>query len=129
MAASTNSFTAVVNQQDANNVNLVNKTLGAFVYAGIVGEERTGLLTGTGAVSLTLPTANVLQFLLQNLHATATIVITATKQGGTGAIISNVGPGGFFCNWSVTSGATNGYTAISLTSDTANAGYLSYLGG
>lgn len=129
MAASTNSTTLVLNQQDANSVNIVNRTIGAIVYGGIVGQFQEGLLTGTGSSSLTLPTANVLQFYMRNLHSTATITITATKQGGTGSVVSNVGPNGVFMNWSATSGATNGYTAIALTSDTAGAPFETFIGG
>lgn len=129
MAASTNSVSLTINEQDASGVNVILRQVGAVSYAGSVGQNWIGTLTSTGATSLTLPITNVLQWYFKNTHATALITLTATKQGGTGAIVAVKGPGGIFLNWDVVSGAVEGYTAISLTSDTVGATFETYIGG
>ncbi len=135
MADSVNNLTITVNQQDAAGVNILLRTLGTFSYSGNVGEPIRGKLLTSGAESQTLPCVNVLNFLLMNTTtgaSGATITITATKQGGTGAIVSVVQPGSFFCNWThgpTGSGATAGYTAISLTASVTGATYEAFYGG
>jgi hypothetical protein len=129
MSASENNLTLVVNQQDSNGVNIVNRTIGAISYAGIVGEFHDGLLTGTGSVTLDLPTANVLQFFFHNTHATAVITLTGTVQGGSSQTIAKIQPGGCFANWCQSTSATAGYTALSVQSDTAGATFEMFLGG
>ena len=129
MSASQNNLTLLVNQQDANGVNIVNRSIGAIAYAGIVGEFHDGILTGTGSVTLDLPTANVLQFYFKNTHATAVITLTGTIQGGASQSIAKIQPGGVFVNWCASTSATAGFTALSVQSDTANATFEMFLGG
>ena len=129
MSASQNNLTMILNQQDASGANIILRTLGAFAYAGIVGNYFKGTLTTTGATAFTLPTANVLQTLVVNTHATAIMTLIATVQGGSTQTVSKIQPGAAFANWSITSGATSGFTAISLTSDTTGATYEAFLGG
>ena len=66
MSASQNNLTLTLNQQDSGGVNILNRTIGAIGYAGLVGQFTDGLLSGTGATTFTLPTTNVLQFLFLN---------------------------------------------------------------
>ena len=135
MADSVNNLTVTINQQDSFGVSTLQRTLGAFSYSGIVGEFRRGKLLTSGAETQTLPTTNVLQFLLQNTTtgaSGATITITGTKQGGTGAILAVVQPGSLFVNWThgaTGSGATAGYTTIQLTASVIGATYEAYMGG
>ena len=135
MASSINNLTFTLNQQDENGVNILNQTLGAFSYTGLVGEWILGKLLTSGAEAQTLPTANVLQFILVNTTTGASganITITGTKQGGTGAILGVVQPGSPFIYWThgpTGSGATAGYTAISLTASVTGATYRMFLGG
>lgn len=131
----TNNLTLTLNQQDQSGVNTLQRTLGAYSYVGLVGEFIRGKLLTSGAEAQTLPTTNVLQFLLANTTtgaSGATITITGTKQGGTGAILSVVQPGSLFVNWThgaTGSGANAGYTAISLTASVTGATYEMFLGG
>jgi hypothetical protein len=129
VSASQNNLSLVINQQDSTGVNILNRSIGAISYAGLAGQFVDGILTGTGLVAQTLPTANILQFYFKNTHATAVITITATPQGGSSAVVVKVQPGAVFVNWCASTSGTAGYTAISLTSDTANATYEMYLGG
>lgn len=134
MAESTNNLTLVVNQQDANGVNIVSRTIGALSYAGSVGVEFKGLLTTTGATSFTLPTANVLQVYIKNTHTGAILTLIGTPQSGASATLCKIYPLSAYAYWATTiTGATGssgaGFTALSLTSDTVNATYEAFLGG
>ena len=132
MAASQNNLTLVINQQDTNGVSILNRTIGAISFAGTVGQFSNGILI-TGATTLSgtgsLPTANIYQFLFQNNHASSIVTITATKQGGTGAIVDLVGPSGVFAIWGQTSGSTEGYTSITLNPSVSGTPYHMFLGG
>ena len=128
MAASQNNLTLVINQQDTNGVSILNRTIGAVTFAGIVGQYTDGVLL-TGAQAFTLPTANIHQFVFQNTHSSAVVTLNGTKQGGTGAILGLVGPSGVFVYWGQTSGSTEGYTALTGTSTVSGSTYHMFLGG
>ena len=129
-AESQNNLTIVLNQQDDLGVNILNRTLGAFAYAGTVGNYFIGTLVGTGVVAFTLPTTNVHQVLVVNTHATAVYTVIGTPQGGASATLGKVLADGMFVYWGIASGASGGYTAVSLTSDTATGSTFSaFLGG
>lgn len=129
MSASQNNLSLLLNQQDSDGVNILNRTVGAVSYDGIVGEFHNGLLTGTGQVTLDLPTANVLQFYFRNTHATAVITVVATVQGGSTQTVTKVQPGGLLVNWCESTSATAGFTEIKVTSSVANATFEMFLGG
>lgn len=129
MAESTNNLSLVLNQQDASGVNILQRTIGAVSYAGSVGEFIKGTLATSGAEAQTMPIANVLQFYIKNTSAVAKITITATVQGGAALVAARLTPGGTFVNWQSTSGATVGYTAITLTGDVTGATYEAFYGG
>ena len=128
MAASTNAITLILAQTDANNVPVVNRSIGppAISYGGVAGQFTDGILTGTGATIFTLPTANVLQFLFYNTHATANITLNTTGATGTG--LHKVPPGSVYLVWNAT-GASGAITAITGTADVANATFNMFLGG
>lgn len=129
MSASENNLTLVVNQQDANGVNIVNRTIGSISYAGVAGEFHDGVLTDANLHTLDLPTANVLQFFFHNTHATSVITLTGTVQGGASQLLKKVQPGGIFCAWDESTSATAGYTELKVQSDTAGATFEMFLGG
>lgn len=126
MSASQNNLSLIVNQQDANGVNILNRLIGAIAYAGVVGQYTDGLLSGTGATVFTLPTTNILQFMFLNTHATANITLNTT--GATGTALLKVPPGGLVAIWNST-GASGAQTAITGTADVANATFSMFLGG
>ena len=129
MSASQNNLTLLVNQQDANGTNIVNRSIGAIAYASVAGEFHDGILTDTNSKTLDLPTANILQFYFKNTHATAIITLTGTIQGGASQSIAKIQPGGVFANWCASTSSTAGFTALSIQSDTANATFETFLGG
>lgn len=130
MSLSQNNLSLIVNQQDSNGVNLVNRLVGAISYDGTAGElEVKTLAADTNIHALDLPTTNVKQFYFKNTHATAVILLTVTVQGGSAQSAAKVQPGGVFVYWSPVTSATAGYTAISYTSDTASATCEMFLGG
>jgi len=129
MSASQNNLTVLVNQQDVDGVNIVNRTIGAIEYAGLAGEFHKGILTDTSLHALDLPTANILQFYFKNTHATAVITITGTVQGGASQTITKVQPGAVFANWCASTSATAGFTALNVQSSIADATFEMFLGG
>lgn len=130
MAASTNNLSLVVNQQDSAGVNVLNRTIGAISYAGLVGQWTDGLLvTINVAVTITLPTPTVLQLYLKNTHASAIITVTWTPQGGASNISEKVAPGGILVFWNPVTNTTAGITALILNPDTANTTFDLFLGG
>lgn len=128
---SQNNLSAVLNQQDINGVNILNRIIGATGYAsGTVGQLTEGNLTGTGSVSQTLPKATILQYLIHNTHATASITVSWTPESATGSVIAGkVGPGGILALWQTVSGASGAITAVALQSDTANTTFQQFFGG
>lgn len=128
---SQNNLSLVLNQQDVNGVNILNRIIGATGYAsGTVGEFMQGNLTTTGATSQTLPKSVILQYLFVNTHATANVTVSWTPESATGSVIAGkVGPGGILAYWQTVSGASGGITAISLTSDTVNTTFSQFFGG
>lgn len=128
MSASQNNLSLLLNQQDTNGTNILNRLVGAIAFAGVAGTYTDGILTGTGAVAQTLPTATILQYFLKNTHATGKIQVTWTPNGGASAVVQSVGPGGVLCFWMAAS-SSNGITALSYTADTAGTTYESFIGG
>ena len=126
MAASQNNLSLIVNQQDANGVNIINRLFGAIAYPGLAGQSTDGILTTTGATVFTLPTANVAQFFFMNTHATANITLNST--GATGTCLEKIPPGGIKAIWNTTN-VSGAITAITGTADVANATYFMFLGG
>lgn len=126
MAASQNNLSLTLNQQDSSGVNILNRTIGAIGYAGLVGQFTDGLLAGTGATVFTLPITNVLQFLFLNTSPAANITLNTT--GATGTALIKVPPGGLVVVWNST-GASGAITAITGAGDVASGTYSMFLGG
>jgi hypothetical protein len=130
MAASQNNLSLVINQQDTNGVNILNRLVGAIPYAGVAGEFNNSILTTTGATSITVPTTNILQFYFRNTSTSANITVSWTPLAATGSVIaSKIGPSGAIAMWCASSGSSQGFSALSLTADVANATFEYFLGG
>lgn len=125
--ASVNRLLLTLRQEDLSGVPIINRQIGFTSYNGTVGVFTNAILTDTNAHSQTLPTTNVLQFYFKNTHATATITLTWTPQGGSSNVVKAVGPGGIVSFWETTTGS--GITALSIQSNTSNATYEMFLGG
>lgn len=129
MAQSTNNLTLVINRQDANGVNVENRTVGAISYAGVAGELEIRSAPDTSSHSLDLPTTLVLQVYIKNTHATANLKITGTPQGGASAVLVDLGPGDVFVVWCGGTSGTRGYTALSYQADTSGCTFEYFFGG
>ncbi len=127
MSASQNNLSLTLNQQDSGGVNILNRTIGAIGYAGLVGQFTDGLLAGTGATVFTLPTTNVLQFLFYNSSASANITLNVT--GATGTMLIKVPPLSLSIPIWAATGASGALTAITGTSDVASGTFSMFLGG
>lgn len=127
MAASVNNLTLVINRQDANGVNVENRTVGAISYSGQAGEFDVRQSPDTSSHSLDLPATTVYQVYIKNTDAAATLTITGTVSGGASQTICKLPPGAVFVYWTAT--GANGFTALSYQSDTSGSKFEMFLGG
>jgi hypothetical protein len=94
---------------------------------GTAFSEAQSAVVGTSPTALGLPATPVLFAYIKNLHATQTISVTWTPNGGSSAVILVLQPGSF-----ITFGEANtlsGVTAITLTGSGANTNYEFILAG
>ncbi len=126
-----NRLSLIVNQEDANGVNVINRTIGAIEYTGLVGQQTSGVLPTTGATTQNFPAGvtTVLQYYFKNTHATAFITVTWTHTTGASVVVQAVPPGGVVAFWNTLATSPAGITALSLQSDTANATFEQFIGG
>lgn len=131
--ASQNNLSLVLQQQDINGVNILNRQIGVISYSGAVGQFTDGILLTTGATAIGFPLGltNALQVYVKNTSTTGNITINATPLSATGSvIIAKLGPGA--CSvplWSPVSGSSGGYSAITGTADTTNCTLEIFIGG
>lgn len=127
MAQSTNALTLIINRQDANGVNVENRTVGSISYAGAAGEFEIRSAPDTSQHTLDLPATTVLQAYIKNTHATGKLTITGTVSGGASQTVCKLGPGDVFVVW----GATNafGFTDLKYTADTTGTTFEYFFGG
>lgn len=132
-APSQNNLSLVINQQDVNGINILNRSIGAVSYAGAEGQFNVATLTTTGATAIPFPlgVTNALQVYVKNTHASAFITINATPLSATGSvIIAKLSPGAVSVPlWAAASGSSGGYSAITGTADTVNATLEYFIGG
>lgn len=133
MAGSQNNLSLVVNQQDVNGVNILNRTIGTIGYAGAEGQFSVATLLTTGATAIPFPlgVTNALQVYFKNTHASAFITINLTPLSATGSVIvAKLAPGAVSVPlWAPSSGSSGGYSAATGTSDTVNATLEYFIGG
>lgn len=132
MSASQNNLSLVVNQQDANGVNIVNRLVGAIAYSGVDGQFTIGSLTDTSAHTQTFPSmiTTALQYYIKNTSSGAQVItVTWTHTGGSSAVVQALPPGSVLAFWCTASASPAGITALSLQSDVANATFEQYIGG
>lgn len=127
MAQSTNNLTLVINRQDANGVNVENRTVGSVSYAGAAGEFEIRSAPDTAQHTFDLPTTTVLQIYIKNTHATGKLTIVGTVSGGASQTVCKLGPGDVLVIW----GATNaeGFTDLKYTADTTGTTFEYFFGG
>lgn len=133
MATSTNSLSFVLTQYDGTGVNLLGSTsgngrsVGPLTLGGTAGQYTQSLNIGVGVTTLSLPVSPIVNIYLKNLHATQTVTITATPNGGSSAVLGTLGPGEVFLWWGLAQ--ARGYTAMSLQASGANTPVEMFLGG
>lgn len=131
--ASQNNLSLVLQQQDINGVNILNRQIGAVGYSGSVGQFTDGILLTTGATTLNFPIGltNALQVYIKNTSTTGNITMNGTPLSATGSVIlAKLGPGAVSVPlWSPVSGSSGGYSALSVTADTTNCTAEVFIGG
>jgi hypothetical protein len=126
-AVSINAITLLLNQQDANGVNVLNRTVGAVSYTGVAGEFEVRSSPDTSQHTLDLPTTQVNQVYIKNTHATGILTIIGTVNGGSSQTLAVLEPGSVFVVWQAVTG--KGYTDLKYTADTTGTSFEMYLGG
>lgn len=127
MASSVNNLTLVINQQDADGVNILNRTIGAISYSGTAGELEVRQAPDTSQHTLDLPTTQVNQVYIKNTHASGILTIVGTPNGGASATLAILEPGSVFIVWQAVTG--KGYTDLKYTADTTGTTFEMFLGG
>lgn len=126
--ASTNKLLLTLQQLDTGGVPVLNRQVGYVSFNATVGAFSVANLAN-GANVITLPISPVLQCYVKNLHATNTVTIILTPQGGASATVQVLGPGAVFSFWQTATAATYGITALTLTASAANTPVEYFLGG
>lgn len=129
MSESQNNLTLLVVQQDADGVDIVNRTIGAIGYAGIAGEMETRRAPDTSQHTLDLPTTTVRQILIHNTDDAAILTIVGTPSGGAEATLCKLGPDDVFVYWAPSEASGSGFTSLKYTSDTSSGTFEMFLGG
>lgn len=125
-----NNVTLTIQQLDATGTTVARRVFTSSDTAPTVGEWREGNLINNSLTSISLPVAQVRQVLIRNTHATATITVTWTPNGGASAVAGVIGPGDELSMWSQATGASYGISALSLQSSAAsNTTFEMFLGG
>jgi hypothetical protein len=93
------------------------KTLTALSMTGNDFLESNTASAGTGGLSVTLPVSPCLFLYVKNLHASNTLAVSWTPNGGSSAAVITLGPGSSIQFQEVT--AANGITALTLTGSAA----------
>lgn len=125
---SVNKLLLSIQTLDILSVPVLNRQIGYVTYNAAVGNFTVANLAN-GANVITLPTTVVLQCYVKNLHATNTVTVIATPQGGASTTMQVVGPGGVFLFWQTATAGTYGVTALTLTASGANTPVEYFLGG
>lgn len=94
-----------------NNLTL-NKTLAALSFNGSVSVFAETVSIGASPTSVALPVSPAVGIYIKNTHATQTLTVTWTPNGGVSAVVITLQPGEYL----VKGGAnlTSGITALSL---------------
>jgi hypothetical protein len=129
MSVSQNNITVVVNQQDADGVDILKRVIGALGYAGAAGEFDTRTAPDTNQHTLDLPITTVRQLLIHNTHASGILTIVGTPTGGASVTLAKLGPGDLMIVWTTTAFSDAGYSDLKYTADTLSTTFEMFLGG
>lgn len=125
-----NNITHTLEQRDDNGGTLARRQFTISESDPDAGEFRAGVLTTTAEATITLPFATIRQVLVRNTHATATLLVKWTPNGGAEATVMTLGPGGTVTYWDDSAVATGlGITSLKLTASIANTTYELFIGG
>jgi len=106
----------------------LSKVLTALSTVATSFSEAQSLSIGTSPVTITLPISPTTFLYVKNLHATQTITVTWTPNGGASATILTV-PAGGFISFGETAQGVSGITALSIVASGATTPVEYVLGG
>jgi len=106
----------------------LSKVLTSLATNATAFSEAQSLSVGTGSTVITLPISPTTFVYLKNLHATQTVSVTWTPNGGASAVAIVLQPGAFICFGEVVQGLS-GITALSVVASGASTPIEYVLGG
>lgn len=106
----------------------LSKVLTALVTPGTAWTEAQALAIGTSPTSVTLPISPVTFVYLKNTHATQTLTVAWTPNGGSSNTVVVLQPGSYI-SFGETVQATSGVTTITLTGSGAGTTVEYIIGG
>ena len=104
-----------------------NKTISALFSSATVATVADTLSVPNSPTSIALPVSPTQLVYLQNLHASQTITVTWTPNGGSSNVVGTLEPGGILLLFEAATGA--GITALSVTASGASTPLLYILAG
>ena len=116
--AVTATLSGTVNLADSITGNIALSKVISLIVTGSIQEYAQSFNFGTSPTSVTLPVSPVNFVYIKNLHATFTLTVSWTPNGGASAVIQTLEPGGYLIMGQPTSGA--GITALSITASNAS---------
>ena len=119
--------TLTVNDNVPGDISAVKNIQSLSVALSAFNDLPTGVV-GTTPVVQTLPATQTCVVIIQNTHATQTLLVTWTPNGGaSNPVITLAGPGSIIALVQTASG--DGITALSLTGSAAGTTFKMYLAG
>lgn len=132
MAASTNTLSVGVRQQDANGTDIISgapRTV-SFSFAGSAGQYTESLNVPTTGVTVTVPISPCLQLYIKNLDPTNYVSVTWTTAIGGSNFVKSIRPGGFLAFSDLdTAAGSAGISVLTLQANTAACKVEMFLGG
>ena len=106
----------------------LSKVLTALVTPGTVFSEASGATVGTSPTALTIPVSPVTFLYIKNTHATQTLTVTWTPNGGASNAVITLQPGSFIAFGESVLGLS-GITALTVVGSGASTSYEFVFGG
>lgn len=121
-------LSATITAVDVDSKQPLTRDIGSPSFDGAAGEYDGFQNLAAGETVIT-PEGTVITCLwVRNRHASNTLSVKATPQGGAEAILGVLAPGASLLVWNPTAAATVGYTSLKLTPSGANTPVEIYMG-
>lgn len=129
MANVTSNLVATITAVDINSKQPITRDIGSPSFAGKTGDFTTYQEFPAAETVIALTVSPALCVYIKNLHATGTVLVKWTPQGGVEASIATLQPGGVLILWNPSTSGSAGITSLKVTPSVANCPIEYYIGG